>query len=248
MASSGGGGASKRSSAAGASVRWLRVACVALAAAAAGASDPLTHNGGALLALTGRGCVAVVADTRLGAGPSLVGERAVRVLHAAPRAILALHGLQGDVFTLLDDVAAELRRRWVEHEARGLIEPRELAELLSTTLYGGRAEGKAPGGFYVEPVIAGLARNGAPFLCQQDSMGSMVVSVDYVACGSAKAALLGMCEALYRPDLEPDELLDVAERCARAALDRDCLSGCRAQVHLLSKERGLEFFEFDLAP
>jgi 20S proteasome subunit beta 3 len=45
-----------------------------------------------------------------------------------------------------------------------------------------------------------------------------------------------MCEGLYRPDLSPDELFEVASQALLASVDRDALAGWGAVVHVITPE------------
>ena len=78
------------------------------------ASDPLSYHGGSILALAGRDAAVLVLDKRIGAGNNLIGDECCRVLEASKRALLAVRGIQGDVQSLLEDVAARLRLRRLE--------------------------------------------------------------------------------------------------------------------------------------
>ena len=78
------------------------------------------------------------------------------MLRCAPRALLALRGLQGDVQTLLEDVSARLELRRLEEGPDAMGDPKSLAALLSIMLYGGRLQGGGPG-YVVEPVVCGLS-------------------------------------------------------------------------------------------
>lgn len=60
--------------------------------------------------------------------------------------------------------------------------------------------------------------------------------VDFVVSGTCTANLHGMCEALYKPNMEPDELFEVLSQCLLAAVDRDALSGWGAVVHIITKD------------
>ena len=86
-------------------MRHLRTTALVALASIAAASDPLSYHGGSILAMAGKDSVALVLDRRLGAGNNLIGDEAQRVLEAGPRSLLAVRGLQGDVQTLLEDVA-----------------------------------------------------------------------------------------------------------------------------------------------
>ena len=143
----------------------------------------------------------LVLDKRIGAGNNLIGDECCRVLEASKRSLLAVRGIQGDVQSLLEDVAARLRLRRLEEGDDACQEPKTLASLVSVMLYGQRARGGAPG-YSVEPVIAGLDKDGEPYLCAQDGLGAKMTSRTFVVAGTAAQSLYGSCEALYKPDLE----------------------------------------------
>lgn len=197
------------------------------------ASDPLSYHGGSILAMAGRDSVTLVLDKRLGQGNTLVGDEACRALKCGPAAVLALRGLQGDVQTLLEDVDAKLRLRRIEEGDGAMADPRSVAALVSVLLYGGRIEAGKPG-YLVEPVVAGLRGDGAPYLCAQDGLGARLESSTFVVAGTAATSLYGACEAIYEPDLDADALTEAALAAMAAGLDRDCLSGRDVMVHRIT--------------
>ena len=156
-----------------------RLYAIAALAQLAYASDPLSYHGGSILALAGKDAAVLVLDKRIGAGNNLIGDECCRVLEASKRSLLAVRGIQGDVQSLLEDVAARLRLRRLEEGDDACQEPKTLASLVSVMLYGQRARGGAPG-YSVEPVIAGLDRDGAPYLCAQDGLGAKMTSHTFV--------------------------------------------------------------------
>ena len=89
------------------------------------------------------------------------------------------------------------------------------------------------GPWFTEPVIAGLKEDNTPFMSGLDLIGAPVFSTDFVVSGTCTANLHGMCESLYRPDLEPEELFEVLSQCLLSAVDRDALSGWGAVVHIM---------------
>jgi 20S proteasome subunit beta 3 len=216
-------------------------------------------------------------------GQPLVGASARRVLRVHSMLLLGLSGLDGDVRTFAEDIAASLRLlrlEAAEAQASPVISAPALSRLVSSKLYAERA--RSP--LYVEPIIAGLhyessrrkvavaaaqggsssdnephgglasgsaastannlkrGRHLVPFLCSQDSLGAPMVTRDFVASGTCSASLVGLCEALWRPDLPPEELWQVAARCLLGALERDCLSGAGAVVHLITAD-GITSYE-----
>jgi len=56
---------------------------------------------------------------------------------------------------------------------------------------------------------------------------------DFVVVGTSGEELYGVCEAFYRKDLEPEDLFETISQCLLAAVDRDCLAGWGADVHIM---------------
>ena len=67
-----------------------------------------------------------------------------------------------------------------------------------------------------------------------DLIGAPVVTNDFVVGGTCNEQLYGVCEAMYRPNLEPEDLFETISQCLLAAVDRDCLSGWGAIVHVIT--------------
>jgi len=57
------------------------------------------------------------------------------------------------------------------------------------------------GPYYAEPVIAGLEKDGTPFICSMDLIGCINFAKDFCVIGTAGTNLYGMCESLWEPDL-----------------------------------------------
>lgn len=203
------------------------------------ASDAMSYNGGSMLAMAGSKCVVVVADSRLGTGNALVDDSACRVLECGSNCVVAMRGLHADVQTLLEDIDCRLRLRWIQaggREAgpRATLEPEGLSAMLSVLLYGTRLSSDKQTPYFLEPIVAGVSRTGRTYLCAQDSLGAELVSRSYVVAGTAAHSLHGACEALFAPDLEPEDLLKLAVRCMAAGLNRDCLSGRSVDVYMIA--------------
>lgn len=208
--------------------------------------DPSTHNGGSCLAMAGRGCVAVAVDKRFGSGLSLVNVQPRSVLMPSSRVIVAFTGLQGDIHTLQQELAAQVDDKY----ARGLglatkqtISVKSMSSLTSHVMYANRG---SP--YYVEPMVVGLLEeddaSSRPYLCSMDCIGAQSVSESFVCSGAATQSLYGTAEALWKPDLPPDELLSVIAKAFTSALERDCLSGYGAVIYLITHDA---VTEYDLA-
>jgi 20S proteasome subunit beta 3 len=77
-----------------------------------------------------------------------------------------------------------------------VMEPKTFAHLVSNMLYEKRF-----GSYFCQPVIAGLAKDGAPYLCGMDSIGAMETAKDFMVGGTAPESLIGVCESFWRPDM-----------------------------------------------
>ena len=220
-------------------------------------SSPLTLNGGSVLAMAGKNCVAVAVDKRFGSGPALVQIAPPKLLVASPRLMVACTGLQTDVQSLQQDVSAQIARTF----SRGLgfrsekqtIPPRALAMLTSHILYNRK---NAP--YYVEPLVIGLEAEKTeritdeetsvilrPYLCSFDMIGARSQSDSFVCAGAASKSLHGTAEALWKKDASPEELVQLCGEAFLSALERDCLSGYGALVYLVSADGGIKEFNLD---
>ncbi|RYG52572.1 hypothetical protein EON67_00875 [archaeon] len=90
--------------------------------------------------------------------------------------------------------------------------------------------------YFVEPVVAGLDEAGVPFITAMDCIGAQVFTSDFVVAGTCSENLYGMCESLYRPDMEPEDLMEVISQSLLSGFDRDALSGWGAVVHVITPE------------
>ena len=72
------------------------------------------------------------------------------------------------------------------------------------------------------------------FLCGMDLLGAQVRTDDFMVAGDCTQAMYGLCESLYKPDLEADDLFEVLAQCLLSGVDRDCLAGWGCTVHVLT--------------
>ena len=146
------------------------------------------------------------------------------------RLYVGLSGLSSDVQSVANLLAFRLNLYRLKEDRD--IAPQAFAHLLGQLLYEKRF-----GPYFVEPVVAGLdAKTGEPFICAMDLIGAPVFTKDFVVAGTSSENLYGMCEGLYRPDLSPDELFEVASQALLASVDRDALAGWGAVVHVITPE------------
>eukprot|EP00920_Eleutheroschizon_duboscqi_P002200 GHVT01005432.1.p1 GENE.GHVT01005432.1~~GHVT01005432.1.p1 ORF type:complete len:208 (-),score=18.54 GHVT01005432.1:448-1071(-) len=189
-----------------------------------------SYNGSSVVAMSGDGCVAIASDKRLGINRfSTISSNFPKVYRLNERTLAGFSGLATDMQTL----AAELRFRVHLYELREerSMKPKVVSNLIGSLLYGRRW---AP--WFVSPVVAGLDEEGVPFLSAFDFIGAACTANDFVCAGTASEQLYGLCESLYKPNMKPDELSETLSQCLLAALDRDCVAGWGAVIHLISKD------------
>lgn len=69
-----------------------------------------------------------------------------------------------------------------------------------------------------------------------DLLGAPVYTNDFMVAGTSGEELYGVCEAMFRKDMEPEDLFETISQCLLAAQDRDCLAGWGAVVHILTPD------------
>lgn len=189
----------------------------------------LEYNGAAVIAMGGKNCVGICSDLRLGAQQLTVARNFQKVFEVDEKLYVGLPGLATDVISLnqLFKFKCNLYKLGENRDMK----PEAFSAMVSTMLYEKRF-----GPWFCEPVIAGLKDDNTPFMSGMDLLGAPVFADDFVVSGTCTENLHGMCEALYKPDMEPDELFEVLSQCLLAAVDRDALSGWGAIVHIITPE------------
>lgn len=66
-----------------------------------------------------------------------------------------------------------------------------------------------------------------------DLIGCSNIPEDFVIAGTCSDQLYGMCEVLWQPDLEPDDLFETISQALVNAFDRDAISGWGAVVYIM---------------
>ena len=145
--------------------------------------------------MTGKDCVAVACDLRLGMQSITVSNNFPKIFNYGPSVYLGLTGLATDVTTVSDLFRYKVNLYRLREERH--ISPQTLANLVSTSLYERRF-----GPYFVSPVVAGLnSTTGKPFICGFDSIGCIDLAGDFIVSGTGSEQLFGTCESLWEPDL-----------------------------------------------
>lgn len=193
--------------------------------------DILTlYVGGAAAAMIGKDCIAIACDLRLGSQSLGVANNFEKIFHYDHN-FLALTGLATDVTTLSESF--RYRTNLYKLREDRPIEPEKFANLVSSMLYEKRF-----GPYFVSPIVAGIdSTTNKPFVCTFDLIGSIDLAHDFVVSGTATDQLYGMCESLYEPNLEPEDLFETISQAFMNAVDRDAISGWGAVVYLVTKDK-----------
>jgi len=207
----------------------------------------MEYNGSGVVAMIGKDCVAIASDMRYGIRQQTIGMDMHKVFRMTDKCYIGLPGLATDMQTLYNKFKFRLKMYALREERE--IKPTVFANLVSSVLYEHRF-----GPFFVEPVVAGLEprpvteadgdekqkeeekSQWVPYICAMDLIGAQVTTDDFLVSGTCSEQLYGMCEALYRPNLDPEDLFETVSQCLLAAVDRDCLAGWGAIVHIITPE------------
>ncbi|KAK7794065.1 hypothetical protein R5R35_001319 [Gryllus longicercus] len=191
----------------------------------------LAYNGGAIIAMKGKNCVAIASDKRFGIQAQTLSCNFDKIFEMGPHLYIALPGLATDTQTVQQKLKFRLNLYELRENRR--IHPKAFASMVSNLLYERRF-----GPFFVEPVIAGLdPKTFEPFVCNLDLIGCPNIPEDFVVGGTCSEQLYGMCEALWKPDLLPDELFETISQALLNAVDRDAMSGWGARVYIIEKDK-----------
>lgn len=217
----------------------------------------MQYNGSGMVAMTGKGCVAIASDMRYGIQQQTIADNMHKVFKMNDKLFVGLSGLATDMQTLRNKLHMRLKMYSLREERD--MAPRVFANLVSGILYEHRF-----GPYFCEPLIAGLERkrttpNGVidekkekqavdekkekqaaeewePFISAMDLIGAQVETKDFLVAGTCTEQLYGCCEAMYRPNLDPEDLFETISQCLLASVDRDCLAGWGAIVHIITPQ------------
>ncbi|SCU89148.1 LAMI_0D12552g1_1 [Lachancea mirantina] len=191
-------------------------------------SDPSSINGGICVAMTGKDCVAIACDLRLGSQSLGVSNKFEKIFPFG-HVFLGLTGLATDVLTL-SEVFRYKTNLYKLREDR-YIEPQTFTQLVSSTLYEKRF-----GPYFTGPIVAGInSKTGKPYIAGFDLIGCIDEAKDFVVSGTASEQLFGMCESLYEPNQESEDLFETISQALLNSADRDALSGWGAVVYIIKK-------------
>ncbi|CAG0912303.1 unnamed protein product [Notodromas monacha] len=194
--------------------------------------DSITaYNGGAVLAMTGKECVAIASDRRFGVKLHTLGTDFTRIFDMGPHMYIGYSGLGTDVQTVQERLS--FRKNFYELREGRKMHPNTFSHMVANFLYEHRF-----GPYFIEPVIAGLDPiTFEPIVGGMDLIGCVSFPTDFVVGGTCTEQLYGMCESLWRPKMDPEDLFECASQALVNAFDRDAISGWGATVYIIEKDK-----------
>jgi 20S proteasome subunit beta 3 len=190
----------------------------------------MSYNGSAVIAMAGKNCVAIASDKRYGLRNQTISCEMRKTFQVNDKTLCGLTGLATDCQTLEPRFVFRTNMYRLREERD--MSPTVFSNMVSNLLYERRF-----GPYFCEPVIAGLeGESNTPYLCGMDLLGAQVYTKDFILAGDCPEAMYGLCESMYKPDLEPDDLFEVIAQCLLSGVDRDCLAGWGCTVHVLTPE------------
>jgi len=190
----------------------------------------MAYNGGSVIAMKGKNCVAIASDTRYGIQAQTVAFDKPKIFPITDRVFVGLPGLLTDSQTFYEKLRFQVNMYKLREERE--VKPAVVSNMVASMLYQNRF-----GPWFVEPVVCGLGEDGTPFISAMDLIGAPVYADDFVLAGTANEAMFGMAESLWRPNLEPDQLFETISQTLLNAFDRDAMSGWGAIVHLITPDK-----------
>jgi len=194
----------------------------------------MAYNGSAMIGMAGKNCVAIASDRRYGVQLQTMATDRSKIEKVHDKLYVGLAGLASDQATFWEKLKFRIAMYNLREERD--IKPASFGKLVSTLLYEKRF-----GPYFIEPVIAGLDGENKPYLFASDFIGAPLIpdmdSNGFVVSGTCTEQLFGMCESMWRPDLEPEELFETVSQCLLAGFDRDCMSGWGATVHIICPDK-----------
>ncbi|MEM1943439.1 MAG: hypothetical protein QXO30_01130 [Candidatus Caldarchaeum sp.] len=177
---------------------------------------PLYYPGATTVGIRGRDCVAIAAEKRFAYGYFVMSKQARKVFKITNKVGAACAGVVADMQNLIKEVTAMVNLYRLEQNLEPSV--KTVAKILSWNLFGNRF---FP--YFMETIVGGVDTAG-PHVIVLDPLGSMIED-DYAVVGTGAEVAVGVIENLYRRDMGPSEVYDLATRAIKASIARDAGSG-----------------------
>jgi 20S proteasome subunit beta 3 len=189
----------------------------------------MEYYGGAMIIMGGKNCFAIASDLRFGLDHFTNGLSTPKIFKIHKKLFIGMTGLFGDIATVCQNI--EYKTSIYSLKESRKIKALAFSKMVSNFLYQHRF---SP--YLVETMIGGLDDLNNAFIMSMDVIGATSFSSNFAVGGTCSETLYGICETFWKPDMSPEILFEVISRCFILGLNRDCLSGWGAIVHIVSKK------------
>lgn len=188
-------------------------------------SDITQYYGGSLLALKGKDSLLIISDTRLGNGAITINKSFSKIYPLDQNLFLGLCGFNPDAIHLHRLIRKFYNLHKLESKELNIT---EVANLVSYILYQKRWNP-----LYLSPIVCGHSKDKGIKIFNMDCIGSSN-EVYFAATGTAEKSLIGLSETLFKKNLNDEELYEVGVQIFLNSLNRDCISGFKAECMLIN--------------
>jgi len=192
--------------------------------------------------MIGKDCVAIAAgngnstDQPSNAGTKSKSSDSNDIFKVEKRLFVGFLGRHLDILKVRNELSN--RKNIYEWREKREITPLALANIMSNLLFEDR-----DGPLHIETIIAGIDQyTKAPYVCTIDAIGFKTVSTDFAAIGKKIQSLNGLCNTLYRPNLNSHQIYEVIVQTLVPAKDREPMKTWEATVMILQMDKQAEFF------
>ncbi|KAH8034529.1 hypothetical protein HPB51_025448 [Rhipicephalus microplus] len=171
----------------------------------------MSYNGGVVVAMKGKECVAIAADRRLGTRGHTISLVFKRIFEMGLKLYCGPPVLATDTKTV--EQRLNCRVNLYEFRKGHSVTPETLGSVISNLLYERRF-----GPYFVQPIAAGLDPVTKPYICVMNLIGCIDEPTNFVISDTCEEQCYGMCETLWEPDMGPDELFEASAQALMNAL------------------------------
>ncbi len=189
------------------------------------------QSGTTTVALIGRDCVVLAAESKATISYLVASKEAKKIYPITNRIAATIAGSVGDAQTLMRILKAEAKLYELEN---GEVTVNAMATLLANILQSSRI---FP---YITEVILGGVDSKGRHIYDVDPLGGVLEERKFIASGSGSPIALGVLEELYEEGMEREEVVEVAIKAIKAAVERDVYSGGRRVELAVIDENGIE--------
>ena len=186
----------------------------------------MDQYGGCVVVMGGKNCIAIASDLRFGNEQFTSSFNTPKLFKINKNLYIAVTGLLVDISTVIHEIDHKISIYSIKDSFS--IKPFVLSNVLSNLLYQQRF---SP--FLIESIVCGLDETYQPFISCMDILGAKAFTPNFAVGGTCSENLYGICETLWKPNLEPFELFQIISQCLIIGTNRDCLSGWGCIVKII---------------